>query len=53
MELREADRSCQIPLRRGERLRDKIEARLANIKNAPRLIRSFFSTPSVAYITDR
>jgi transposase len=44
---------ARTPLRRGERLRDKIEAQLANIKNAPRLIRSFFSTPSVAYITDR
>jgi hypothetical protein len=39
-------------LRKGERLRDKIEAQLAKLKTLPRLIRSFFKAPSVAYITD-
>jgi len=40
------------PLRKGERLRDKIDAQLAAIKRAPQLVRSFFQAPSVAYITD-
>src|SRR5271165_3325795 len=43
---------ARTPLRKGERLRDKIDAQLAAIKNAPRLIGSFFKAPSVAYITD-
>lgn len=43
---------ARAPLRAGERLRDKIEAQLLAIKNAPRLVRSFFRAPSVAYITD-
>ena len=44
--------AARTPLRAGERLRDKIEAQMAAIKNAPRLVRSFFQAPSVAYITD-
>lgn len=40
------------PLRQGETLRDKIEAQLAAIKRTPQLVRSFFSEPNVAYITD-
>jgi len=44
---------ARAPLRAGERLRDKIEVQLRVIKNAPRLVRSFFRAPSVAYITDR
>jgi transposase len=43
---------ARTPLRKGERLQDKIEAQLARIKNAPRLVRSFFQAPTVAYITD-
>jgi transposase len=43
---------ARAPLRKGERLRDKIDAQLAAIKAAPRLVRSFFRAPSVAYITD-
>jgi len=43
---------ARTPLRKGEKLRDKIDAQLAAIKRAPRLVRSFFMTPSVAYITD-
>jgi transposase len=42
---------ARTPLRKGERLRDKIEAQLAKIKTLPRLVRSFFQAPSVAYIT--
>ena len=42
---------ARAPLRKGERLRDKIDAQLAAIKTAPKLVRSFFRAPSVAYIT--
>jgi transposase len=44
--------AARAPLRKGERLQDKIEAQLARIKDAPRLVRSFFRAPSVAYIAD-
>ena len=40
------------PLRRGEKLADKIEAQLAAIKRLPQLVYSFFQSPSVAYVTD-
>ena len=40
------------PLQKGEKLRDKIEEPLAKIQQLPRLVRSFFRTPSVAYIGD-
>jgi hypothetical protein len=43
---------ARTPLRKGERLQDKIEAQLTRLKAAPRLIQSFFRAPSVAYITD-
>lgn len=40
------------PLRKGEKLAEKIEAQLASIRALPALVRSFFKAPSVAYITD-
>ena len=43
---------ARSPLRRGETLQDKIDAQLAAIKRAPKLVRSFFLQPNVAYITD-
>src|SRR5271157_4633942 len=43
---------ARSPLRKGEKLQEKIEAQLAAIKRMPRLVRSFFKAPSVAYITD-
>ena len=43
---------ARTPLRKGERLQDKVEAQLASIKKAPQLIRSFFQAPTVSYITD-
>jgi transposase len=43
---------ARTPLRRGEKLQKKIDAQLSAIKRMPRLIRSFFKVPSVAYITD-
>ena len=42
---------ARTPLRRGEKLQEKIEAQLAAIKRLPQLVRSFFKAPSVAYIT--
>jgi transposase len=43
---------ARSPMRRGEKLREKIEAQLGAIKRMPRLVRSFFEAPSVVYITD-
>jgi transposase len=43
---------ARAPLRRGEKLRNKIEAQLAKIKRMPQLVRSFFQTQNVAYIID-
>jgi hypothetical protein len=43
---------ARAPLRKGERLRDKIDEQLAAIKAAPKLVRSFFRAPSVAYVID-
>lgn len=44
--------TARRPLQKGEKLREKIEEQLAKIQKLPRLIRSFFKTPSVAYIGD-
>ena len=43
---------ARTPLRKGEKLQEKIEAQLAAIRKMPSLVRAFFKTPSVAYITD-
>jgi transposase len=43
---------ARTPLRKGESLQDKVEAQLAAIRTTPRLVRSFFKAPTVAYITD-
>jgi len=43
---------ARTPLRKGEKLKDKVEHQLAVIKKLPELVRSFFMAPSVAYITD-
>ena len=43
---------ARAPLRRGETLREKIEAQLRAMKRMPQLIRSYFKAPTVAYITD-
>lgn len=44
--------TARRPLRAGERLKEKIDAELGIIKRSPRLVRSFFHAPSVAYISD-
>jgi transposase len=43
---------ARAPLRKGEKLTDKIEAQLAAIRRMPQLVRSFFKAPYVAYITN-
>ena len=43
---------ARAPLRQGEKLQDRIERQLAAIKRIPRLVRSFFQAPDVAYIID-
>ena len=43
---------ARTPLRKGETLKEKVEAQLAKIKKLPHLVRSFFAAPSVSYITD-
>lgn len=40
------------PLAKGEKLEERVAQQLANIGNNPRLVRSFFRHPGVAYITD-
>lgn len=42
----------RTPLRKGEKMSEKIELQLAALKKMPRLIRAFFKTPNVAYITN-
>ena len=44
--------AARRPLQKGEKLRDKIEEQLATIQQLPRLVRSFFQAPCVAYIGD-
>jgi transposase len=40
------------PLRKGEKLMDRVNEQLQSIADNPTLVRSFFGHPSVAYITD-
>ena len=44
--------TARSPLQKGEKLRDKIEEQLANLKRMPEIVRSFFKAPFVAYIGD-
>lgn len=44
--------TARRPLQQGEKLRDKIEQQLMKLQQMPRLVRSFFRAPSVAYISD-
>lgn len=43
---------CKKPLQKNESLLERVESDLARIKSLPRLIRSFFRAPSVAYAMD-
>ena len=40
------------PLRKGEKLQERVHEQLQQIGNNPQLVRSFFKHPSVAYISD-
>lgn len=40
------------PLRKGEKLQERVDAQLQSVADDPALVRSFFRHPSVAYITD-
>jgi len=44
--------NARRPLQKGEKLEPRISAQLAEIANNPKLVRSFFKHPSVAYISD-
>lgn len=43
--------TTKIPLRKNESLRRRVEQNLAAIKRSPKLVRSFFHAPTVAYTT--
>lgn len=43
---------ARSPLRKGEKLRDRVDAQLQAVADDPPLVRSFFRHPSVAYISD-
>jgi hypothetical protein len=42
----------RTPLRKGEKLLERIRIQLQFIAETPALVRSFFKHPFVAYITD-
>jgi transposase len=44
--------AARRPLQKGEKLRERIEEQLEKLSRLPSLVRSFFRSPSVAYITD-
>jgi transposase len=44
--------NARRPLQKGEKLADRVNAQLADIRRRPALVRSFFKHPSVAYIAD-
>jgi transposase len=40
------------PLKKGEKLQERVHEQLQKIADNPQLVRSFFKHPSVAYISD-
>ena len=44
--------TARRPLQKGEQLRERVDAQLAAVRDDPKLVRSFFQAPSVAYIRD-
>ena len=44
--------TARRPLQKGEKLRERIDAELAAVGDDPKLVRSFFGAPSVAYVLD-
>lgn len=43
---------ARAPLKKGEKLQERVNQQLQAIGNNPKLVRSFFKHPSVAYISD-
>lgn len=43
---------ARSPLRKGEQLKERVDAQLQSIADDPSIVRSFFGHPSVAYIAD-
>lgn len=43
---------ARSPLKKGEKLQEKVDAQLQAVADDPQLVRSFFGHPSVAYISD-
>jgi transposase len=43
---------ARAPLLKGEKLRDRVDAKLQSVADDPSLVRSFFKHPSVAYVSD-
>lgn len=44
--------TARSPLRKGDKLKDRVDQQLQSIADDPALVRSFFRHPSVAYISD-
>jgi transposase len=44
--------TARRPLQKGDKLRGRIDSELAAVRDDPKLVRSFFQAPSVAYIRD-
>jgi transposase len=44
--------TARRPLQQGEKLAGRIDQQLADVRDDPKLVRSFFLAPSVAYIRD-
>jgi transposase len=44
--------TARRPLQKGEKRRERIDQELAEVRDHPQLVRSFFQAPSVAYILD-
>lgn len=44
--------TAKKPLRKGDQMQERIDADLQAIQRNPKLVRSFFRAPSVAYISD-
>lgn len=43
---------ARSPLKKGEKLKDRVDQQLQDIADDPQLVRSFFKHHSVAYISD-
>jgi hypothetical protein len=44
--------TARRPLQQGEKLVGRLDQQLADVRDDPKLVRSFFEAPSVVYIRD-